>query len=303
MRRTRAETASFVIASVKALGLHPHPQSRLMRMHRVLTEGDRIIRPDHPDFETALEAGRDLQVLTDFDTALEAERDLQVLAFVFDTAAAQQNDIEFKRLVKHALKDSVLPQRDRTQSRGRDAQFELFVGAICQSAGLLPVAREEPDVTCTIDGVKFGIAAKRLKNVGNLEKRVRKSATQIENAGFRGIIALDTCVARNRNNKRITTAIPDERFGLLYKRALRRFVDDYGPGIQDWVRGKGVRGIVIHDQQVRFEANGEWSLAGMTFWVPTARENQRRNREASQFWRHYQNGLPNLQCSRLGNTV
>jgi len=301
MRRTRTETASFVIASVKAFGLHPHPQSRLMRMHRVLTEGDRIIRPDHPDFETALEAGRDLQ--PDFQTALEAERDLQVLAFVFDTPAGHQNDTEFKRLVKHALKDSVLPQRDRTQSRGRDAQFELFVAAICQSAGLLPVAREEPDVTCTVDGVKFGIAAKRLKNVGNLEKRVRKSATQIENAGFPGIIALDTSVARNRDNRRFTTPIADEQFGCLYKDALYRFVDNYRPGIQDWVRGKGVRGIVIHDQQVRFEANGEWSLAGMTFWVPTARENQRRNREASQFWRHYQNGLPNLQCSRLGNTV
>ena len=107
-RRTRAENAEFVIASVRALRLEPNPESRLMRMHRVLTSANGIIPPDHPDFETAL----------------EAERDLQVLAFVFEEAATQGTDIEFQRLVKNALKDSLLPQADRSQSKGRDAQFE-----------------------------------------------------------------------------------------------------------------------------------------------------------------------------------
>ena len=62
MRRTRAENASFVIAAVRALGIEPHPQSRLMQMHRVLTEATKIIKPGDPDFEGALEAERDMQL-------------------------------------------------------------------------------------------------------------------------------------------------------------------------------------------------------------------------------------------------
>jgi len=278
-RRTRAENAEFVIASVKAIRLEPNLQSRFMQEHRVLTATDGTIAPDDPEFETAL----------------EAERDMQVLGFVFDQAAAHPKDMEFHRLVRIALKDSVLPQDDRTQSKGRDAQFELFAAAVCQSSGMLPVAREEPDVTCVVGGIKFGIAAKRVKNVARLEEHVRKAADQIRRARLPGIIALDTCLALNPDNQRITTPIPDEQFGHLYKQALQHFTHAYHDRIQEWVRGNGVRGLVIHDHQVRFQPNGEWLLDSMTWFVCTARENQRRNREFAMFKKQYGKGLPNLQ--------
>jgi hypothetical protein len=244
-----------------------------------LTLADGIIPADDPEFETAL----------------EAERDLQVLVFVFQEAAAHPPEAEFQRLVRKALKDSVLPHEDRAQSKGRDAQFELFVAAICQKAGLQLVAREEPDVTCHIHGVKFGIAAKRMKNVSSLEKHVRKAAEQIEKARLPGIIALDTNLALNPDNERITAPIPDEEFAVVYRQALERFTHRFHDNIQRWIRTKGVRGIVIHDQQVRLHPDGEWELVGMTMHVNTARENQRRNREFALFKEHYRKGLPNLQ--------
>ena len=250
-----------------------------MQMHRVLSRARGMIPREHPGFEAAL----------------EAERDLQVLAFVFEQSAMLAADTEFRRLVKNALKDSLLPQDDRSGSRGRDAQFELFVAAVCQSAGMVPIAREEPDVTCTVEGVKFGIAAKRVKNVARIERHVRKAADQIEKAGLPGVIALDTCVALNRDNVRIATPIPDDQFGLLYKAALRHFIDGRHDRIQEWVRGKGVRGLVIHDQQVRFQTDGEWSLAGMTTTVSTARHNSRRQCEFAKFEEQYVKGLPNLE--------
>jgi hypothetical protein len=278
-RRTGAENAEFVIRSVKELGFQPHPESRLMRMHRVLTVPNRMITPDDPDLETAL----------------EAERDMQVLGLIFDQLAAQCSDSEFPRLVKTALKDSLLPQNDRAQSKGRDAQFELFVAAVCQSAGMLPVAREEPDVTCTVEGIKFGIAAKRVKNLANLEEHVRKAADQIHKAGLPGIIALDTSTALNRENERIWAPIPDKEYGRLYKEAMRQFTAEYHDRIQDWVRRKRVRGLVIHDQQVRLPPSGHWGLEGMTEFVCTARENQRRRREFATFEKQYVKGLPNLR--------
>ncbi len=278
-RRSRAENAEFVIASVKALGLSPEPQSRLMRMHRVLTRGGGSIPPEDPEFETAL----------------EAERDLQVLGFVFDQGEAHSTDGEFQRLVKKALKDSLLQHQDRGQSKGRDAQFELFVAAICQNAGMLPVSREEPDVTCHVGAIKFGIAAKRIKNVNKLEKHIRKAADQIRKARLPGIIAIDTCVALNRDNERIMRPMPDEQFAFVYRKAMKCFMDDFHDNMQDWVCGKGVRGIVIHDQQVRLQPNGEWSLVGMTMSVKSVRENPARNREFAMFDKQYKTGLPNVE--------
>jgi len=278
MRRTRAENAAFVIAAVEALGLKLDPASRLMQMCRVLTEAKGTITPDGPSFPIAL----------------EAERDLQLLGFVFDQSNPHRARSDFKALVKRMLHDSVLPQNDRQESEGRDSQFELFIAAICQSAGLIPVDYEEPDVTCTVQGIKFGIAAKRLKSITNLDKRVRKAAQQIERANQPGIVALDTCIALNRDNERITTPIPCERFGQLYSQAIRPFAHDKYQRICGWVAGKGVRGIVFHDHQVRFVSDGEWELASMTYWLPTTHEDGRASREYSCFRDGYLKGLPNL---------
>ena len=283
MQRTRPEAASFVIKSIRELGVQPHAESRLMRMYRVLTDPTRrvdpVIRPDDPDIEIARESTRDI-------TQLE---------FVFDCLEAHSNTDDLVRIVKILLKDSVLPQGDRGQSKGRDRQFELFVAAVCHGSDLRPVKLEEPDVTCSVQGSKFGIAAKRVKSLKNLEKHLRKAAKQIEGARLPGMIALDTCVALNPENRRFWVQIPDREFSRLHADALRRFVGDHYERIQEWVRGKGVRGIVIHDLQIRLEPSGEWALAGMTYFVCTARENERRNREFRTFKEKYRKGLPNLQ--------
>ncbi len=271
---TRTENAKFVIEHIRALSLSPNSQSRLMKMYSVLTNATGIIQPNDPEFETAL----------------EAERDFQILGFVFEQADIHSTDDEFQRLVKSTLNDSPLPQKDRDNSKGRDAQFELFVAAICQNAGMLPIFREEPDVTCHAGDIKFGIAAKRIKNVDRLEKHVRKAAGQIKDTGLPGIIALETCVALNRNNERFIRQIPEEEFGPLYSEAIKRFVGEYDGKFKHWVRGKDVRGIVIHDQLVRFQLNGGWSLQGMTMFVNP----NRCKRDFTKFIKQYETGLPTV---------
>lgn len=278
--RTRKENAEYVISSFEALGIIVPAASRLYQMRDILTdESTAVIRPNDAGFETAL----------------EAERDFQVLAFIFDMAMAQASDPKFRDIVRMVLKDSVLPQANRDNSRGRDMQFELFVAAVCQSAGLMPIERDEPDVRFTLDGTKYGIAAKRVKNVKRLGERVKKAADQVAASSLPGFIALETSLMFNPENERITQSPPDAEFFLLYGRALYKHIKPYHDRLQEWVRGKGVRGIVFHDQQVRFEKNGEWSLAGMTITLCTARENQRRNREFQRFHKKYTRGLPDCR--------
>jgi len=154
---------------------------------------------------------------------------------------------------------------------------------------------EEPDVTCFVNQNKFGVAAKRIKNVTKLETRVREAAKQIQKSALPGFIAIDTCVALNRDNERITVSMVDEVFMRNHKRALYEFVKYYHDRIQTWVRAKGVRGLIVHDQQVRYLEENRWCTSGMTLWLETTRHNARRSKEYSLFAEKYQLGIPNVE--------
>jgi len=169
-RHTRTEAAAYVIAQFPTLGLEPPP--RLVEMHRVLSRGDNPFKDP------------------DFFTALESLRDLHQLLFIFEQLHIHRDNPRFQKVAKHLLNDSALPQHDQ-DSPGRDHQFELYLAAICQNAGLVPVEYEEPDTTCFVDGTKFGIAAKRLKsrNPLQLKRHVRKGADQLKGQGLPGIVA------------------------------------------------------------------------------------------------------------------
>jgi hypothetical protein len=156
-------------------------------MHGIFAAAGKVIPPHHPQF----------------DVALEAQRDMQLLSFVFDQFGSVTPSDAYRTLVYKAVRDSALPQKDRVRSVGRDAVFELFVGAVCTSAGLHPVELEEPDVICVLNGMRFGIAAKRVKSAANILKNVEKAVDQIRKSQLPGIVALDTSLAFNPRNRRI----------------------------------------------------------------------------------------------------
>ena len=140
------------------LGINPHPSSRLMLMLRTLQRGQ------YAPFEDS-----------QFPVALESMRDTYQLGIIVAQMRAHRDNPKFRDRVRRLLKDSALPQDGGQNTPGRDIQFELYLAAICLNAGLHPVDYEEPDVTCVIDGMKFGIAAKRLKSLSSLEDRVVKA--------------------------------------------------------------------------------------------------------------------------------
>lgn len=278
-RRTRSENAKFVVDGISKLGFKIHSASRIGRMHRVLTTGSEIVDRKDPQFETAL----------------EAERDLQMLGFILDVLQNQLVEETFRHRFESVLNDTVLPQQNLEHSPGRDAQFEFYIAAICEKAGMRPVLLEEPDITCCVKGKKFGVAAKRIKNASKLETRIREAANQIETTKLPGFIAIDTCVALNRGNDRITTPMVDEVFMRIHKRALYEFVKHFHDRIQEWVRGKGVRGIIVHDEQIRYLEGNSWAMSGMTLWLDTTRFNARRSKEYSLFEERYKLGIPNAE--------
>jgi len=276
MRRTRADNASYVIDQVRALGLNPDPTSRLMQMRQVLSQG---YIPSHD---------------SKFQVALEAEWDMQHLGFIFDQMRVHGDNPEFRALVKRLLKDSVLSQKDRENSPGRDTQFELYLTAICQHAALLPVDSAEPDVTCTIEGTKFGIAAKRLKSLSSVENHIRKGAKQIAKTKLPGVIALDLSLARNQQNLPIISKIQSQWYVPLAQLADQQFFDEYHQDIYRWVAEKGVLAVVVFDFRVRLHIDQHWGLEGMTCWLCTARDDEQANQNYKAFYAGFLRGIPNL---------
>lgn len=278
MKRSLREAGSFVVDSIRNLLGDLHPQSRLMEMYRVIAAGG-VVEPNDPGFETVC----------------EAVRDILLFEFVFDHVNNHPGSNKFADRVSTAIKDSVFAQRDRGQSKGRDAQFELYIAAVCEAGGLTPVEFDEPDVTCHVEGVKYGVAAKRFKSVGKLETRLRKAADQIWRTGLPGVIALDLCMALNPDNARMILQIPDEKFADHHSEALKQFVGQRHNKIQECVRGKGVRCVVIHDHVILQDVSREWSLAGFTFWIPVIGQSEREEIEYRMFHDAYCRGLQDLK--------
>lgn len=249
VRRSRQQLAWYVVETIEAAGIRVPPASRLWQMKKLLNSDSATIERNDPDFEIAL----------------EAERDLQLLGFVFDQCPPALRSPAFLERLNKAVEDPALPQTNRHKSHGRDATFELFVGAICVAAKLLPVAWEEPDVTCVWNSVKYGFAAKRIKNLANVEGRVRKAVEQIERSGFPGVIVLDACPAFNPENLRLAQ-MPDTIFRSEYFKNCKATWSRYQPKVQDLMARGQVLGLILHDQHVRMQ-NGQWSLAGMTMTV------------------------------------
>ena len=277
-RRTRTEAAAYVMAEFREMGLKP--PSRLVEMHRVLSRGN--VPFDDPDFFTAL----------------ESLRDLHQLIFIFEQLHIHRTNSRFQRVVKHLLNDSVLPQHDK-DSPGRDRQFELYLAAICQNAGLVPVDYEEPDITCFVDGTKFGMAAKRLKSnkPSQLEKHVRKGADQLRQQGLPGIVAIELSLSRNQGNRPIISQIQSQMHLMIADAKNRQFCDKYGDAIRRWVTGTGVRAVLGIETTLRLRPDRQWWHDGMLSWVPTNRDDEQADPLFKAFYDGFLKGVPNLADS------
>ncbi|MBX3452466.1 MAG: hypothetical protein KF777_23145 [Planctomycetaceae bacterium] len=277
-RQTRAGNATWVIEQLRELGLNPHPSSRPMRMCRVVNRG-------FVPYEDR-----------DFPVALESMRDMQHLGFVLGQLHTQRVNPDFQAIVKRVIKDSALPQQDLNESPGRDKQFELYLAANCQNAGMLPVDCAEPDVTCVAGGIKFCIAAKRLKSFKSLKDHIRKAATQIANRKQPGVIALDLSLAWNRKNAPVLSQLHGQLLPTIMQARARQFYDEHRQDIHRLVAGCSVLAVVSFDFAIRLLPDGEsWEHVGMMSWEKIAHDRTQAECELDTFYDAFVKGVPNLQ--------
>lgn len=274
--RTRKDVAQFVMDGVRSFGIDVNPSSRIAKMYRLTTELEGTVYPGDPNFEVLL----------------EADRDFQMLEFIFEHLEDATSDEEFRKLLGFLSYDSALPQLDRANSVGRNTQFHFFASAMCQAGGMKPVTYEEPDLVCTLNDQRIGIAVKRVKSANQAAKRIRDAVAQIRGASLPGVIALDLTVALNPENERFAISSNEQEYVELHAAYVNWFLTPLEPRIRQWVAQENVLGLVATYNQPRLNHEGKWELSGITVQMPTAGSAEGRE-VFEKFFRSYTSALPN----------
>lgn len=273
---TNAEQAIAVVTWIESHGVSVSPDSRVgvMRSVLVLPNGSPapIINPDHPNFEIAREALRDLQMLN----------------FAREQLASVPVTSQFRQRLITVLRDTALPQEDVRNSPGRDVQCELYVAAVCMKAGMSPIF-DEPDVRCSCDGNTYGIAVKRCKSYHKFERRIRGAVEQVQRAGLRGIVVSDVSVMLNSENQRIDKLVTDDQFRDVARFATHKFIGEHHDQLLEWFKGTEVRGFILIDHHVRRHPTDGWGLDTVTVGVDLAPNHPH---DFTTFNAQYTKGLP-----------
>jgi hypothetical protein len=247
-RLSRAENARFVINWLNEHGFTVKAGCRLLKMHDLLQEAQ-------CDCETP-----------EFWIALESLRDLVELGFILEQLGHYAGSPKVRGIIKNLLYDKPLPQNDReTNSRGRDTHWELYLAAICQSAGMTPIGFAGNDVTCTVDGTLFGIEAKRIKSENSAKKRIKKAIDQLINAKRPGVVAVDMSLAWNERNRPITGSIHNAFIDMKLDAQVRQFFDRHKGWIEERCIGKGVLAVVVFNFVMRLRED-KWRPHRHAMW-------------------------------------
>lgn len=144
---------------------------------------------------------------------------------------------------------------DEATAAAREAQYELYLGAVFRRAGL-KARHGKPDLTVLIDGAELLIEAKRPGSAARVDDRIRSAVHQLRNAPAPGVIALSVDqVIRPRN-----TILSAPAFDLIapeVARLVAEFVKANSGVWRNRLAGEPVDAIVVTARvPARLESSG-----------------------------------------------
>ena len=186
--------------AIAALGVTLAPENRLALSLRVVEEASRS--PAHT-----------------LAKQLDAQQSI-IEAFLVSYVARRTRKLELAGKLRALLHGTLELSRD-LDSRARDEQFEVFVWALLELAGLGLVTAEEPDFVVSSRRSRIGVAVKRLSSSTSLSRHVKKAAKQMSRHGVDvGILAINVDVPLRRHDgdrDKYISSIPEQVELLLSK--------------------------------------------------------------------------------------
>jgi hypothetical protein len=136
---------------------------------------------------------------TPWSSSLQALVECRMFIEIIEQLCDDLDERDLRDLISGALHAA----DDSSKTRGRDRQFELFVGALCCRAGL-EVSLAEPDLLVSLKSGPIALAAKRLRSRNKIHKNIKKAADQIAGVGVRGFVVIDVSSILDPNAQAIT---------------------------------------------------------------------------------------------------
>jgi len=270
-------TADYIRKRFAELGSPVKPSSRVAQMIECLFDGD-----GNPRF-----IPRDS---SQFPIARQASRDLLQLEFILENIGTWISDSSAKSKFYDLRKDNVEPAVDQKRdSKGRDAQCELYFATVCHKSGLSPKFAE-PDIVCNFKEDHLGLAVKRIKSLSSLENRIRDAANQVYRSKMTGIVAADVTLAANPEDQPLDLVVPERQLAQASRKRNDKFVLDHLEELAEWVRHKWVSGIIFTFHDLYAQSSSSYAMSTSTAAVALS-DNQRRKREFLVFFDQFKTGL------------
>lgn len=234
-------------------------------------------------------------------TFVQSLKDVQEYWFIIQIIGARLLQSPFLDAFACSLDDSTHPMDSGESTPGRNRQFELYLAAIADRAGLT-VDRSGSagaDWILTAPSGRLSLEAKRIKNFKKLEKHIRKAAKQIATSQIGGMIAVDISLAANPECSPLSGFVPDSDIIKAHKDRTNALGKKWQEPIAKWIGSASVGFVLLHESviipaQSSGAGHEPWGLTGLWSKVDVIASDSSNRQHYDDLWHLFHVALPNL---------
>jgi hypothetical protein len=200
----------------------------------------------------------------DGEHVLETMAEFRQLEVIVNASAAMPASRQWRMQLKKLISGAAFVAGHKNSGSARDSQFECLIAAVAQSSGY-EISFAEPDVMVhDTRGFHFGIAAKRPRHFGSVERNCRTGARQVAKSGHPGIVALDLTSCYFGAMPRMI-ASPDAA-NTLVAEAVGQFVVTNAADLIRWVNRRAAAILLTLQIPVLVDSQERPQLLTATCW-------------------------------------
>lgn len=277
IRRMRHGRAQEIRCRLKKHGIDPPSDGRIATMLALSEQANAI------------------DVAASNEKMIRAEKDLHEIQFILGAFEAYPPSSSLLKKFREAVCNDPYEPAGTGNSPGRDAQFEVYVGAVLARAQLNPVHHEEhglPDFDAKWLNRDYAVEAKRVKSTKRVLDNFAKACEQIDRRGVPGFVVMDLGPELHKGKD---VSPHGGEYSKSDHDAITRLQEYFDRHKEDFVvarRGFAIRSAVAVDWIIRIDTEYGWVLDTFWFHVPLDPYGQRKRNEAELFFNQLQTGLP-----------
>lgn len=230
-------------------------------------------------------------------------KDVQELWLITRVLGDELLEPPFKEpFIRAGANDSELPEDSGDLTRGRDAQFELFVGAVGRRVGfdVSHLGEGQPDWLMSTGIRAWTVETKRAKSAKAVNRLSEKATKQIKRSLVGGVIVIDVSAIGGADQRRLVRCVSDEELADAREKMGDAILSDALPQIMKVIGDVPVGLIIFHDYVIRPAGKRRdgvevpWGLHGLWWAYHLEAPGSSQRDRYKEFWELFGRGLPDL---------